>query len=135
MNLSTLILVVIGGGVGSAIRYFIANLGQSFTVSDFPLGTLLVNVLGCALIGLVTPILIGPLAHAQYREPLRLLLIVGLLGGFTTFSSFALDTIELVDSGRSGQAALYVILSNSVGLFAAWGSYRVGSFFFDAPPM
>jgi CrcB protein len=92
------------------------------------LGTLFVNILGCALIGFVSAMLIGPLA--QHRELLRLLLIVGVLGGFTTYSSFAMDSIELFDGGRIGHAMLYIILSNTIGLFAAWGCYRLGSAIF-----
>ena len=56
---------------------------------------------------------------SQHREMLRLLLVVGVLGGFTTFSSFAFDSIELVDDGRSGQAMLYIILTNVLGIGAA----------------
>ena len=83
MELTTFFAVAVGGGTGAVLRYFIANVGQSWTPSNFPLGTLLVNIIGCALIGFVTALLIGPLS--QHREFLRLVLIVGLLGGFTTF--------------------------------------------------
>ena len=128
MEFTTILLVAFGGGVGAVLRYFIAHVGQSLTSTSFPLGTLIVNVLGCALIGLISAMLIGPLA--QHREVLRLLLIVGVLGGFTTYSSFALDSIELIDGGRIGQALLYIILSNTIGLFSAWGCYRLGSSLF-----
>ena len=128
MEVTTIFLVAFGGGVGAILRYFLANVGQSFTRTSFPLGTLIVNVLGCALIGLISAMLIGPLA--QHREMLRLLLIVGVLGGFTTYSSFALDSIELFDGGRIGQAVLYIVLSNTIGLCAAWGCYRWGSALF-----
>ena len=128
MEVSTLFLVAFGGGIGAVIRYLIADVGQSLTTTSFPLGTLIVNIVGCALIGLISAMLIGPLA--QHREVLRLLLIVGVLGGFTTYSSFALDSIELIDSGRIGQALLYIILSNTIGLFSAWGCYRLGSALF-----
>ena len=122
MELTTFFAVAVGGGTGAVLRYFIANVGQSWTPSNFPLGTLLVNIIGCALIGFVTALLIGPLS--QHREFLRLVLIVGLLGGFTTFSTFALDSFELFEDGRIRQAVMYIVLSNVFGLIAAWGSYK-----------
>jgi len=128
MELSTFFPVDLGGGIGAVLRYLIANIGQSWTPSDFPLGTLIVNIVGCALIGLVTALLIGPLF--QHREFLRLLLIVGVLGGFTTFSTFALDTFELFEDGRMRQAVMYIVLSNVFGILAAWGSYKFGSILF-----
>ena len=133
MELSTLLVVALGGGIGAVLRYFIANIGQSLTISEFPLGTLIVNIIGCALIGLITALLIGPLS--QYRELLRLLLIVGILGGFTTFSTFAIDTFELFEDGRIRQAMLYVVLSNVIGIFAAWGCYRIGTIYFQSTPV
>jgi len=132
MEFTTLLTVGIGGGLGAVLRYFLANVGQSFTIANFPLGTIIVNIIGCALIGVITALLIGPLS--QHREFLRLLLIVGILGGFTTFSTFALDTFELLEDGRIRQAIMYVILSNVIGIFAAWGCYRVGTFLFQATP-
>jgi CrcB protein len=128
MEFTTLVTVAVGGGIGAVLRYLVANAGQSLTISGFPLGTLIVNIAGCALIGLVTALLIGPLL--QHREFLRLLLIVGILGGFTTFSTFALDTFELFEDGRIRQAITYVVLSNAIGILAAWGFYRMGTILF-----
>ncbi|MBT4530885.1 MAG: fluoride efflux transporter CrcB [Phycisphaerae bacterium] len=125
MEFSTFFAVAIGGGIGAVLRYLFANMGQSWTPSNFPLGTLFVNILGCALIGLTTALLIGPIS--QHREFLRLLLIVGVLGGFTTFSTFALDTFELFEDGRLRQALMYIILSNVFGILAAWSMYKIGS--------
>ena len=130
MELSTILFVALGGSIGSVLRYLIANMGQSWTTSSFPLGTLVVNVIGCAAIGLITALLIGPLS--QHREILRLVLIVGVLGGFTTFSSFAFDSIELFDDGRSGQAMLYIIVTNVLGICAALLFYRGGTLLFDS---
>jgi len=132
MELSTFFAVAIGGGLGAVLRYFVANIGQSWTHSEFPLGTLFVNIVGCALIGFVTALLIGPLS--QHREFLRLLLIVGVLGGFTTFSTFALDTFELFEDGRIWQVTLYIVLSNVIGILAALGFYRVGTMLFQSTP-
>ncbi len=130
MELTTLMTVAVGGGIGALLRYFVANAGQTLRISEFPLGTLIVNIVGCALIGLITALLIGPLM--QHREFLRLFLIVGILGGFTTFSTFALDTFELLEDGRVQQAILYVLLSNVLGIFVAWGFYKVGTNIFQS---
>jgi fluoride exporter len=131
MDITTLLAVAVGGGVGATLRYILANVGQSWTPSDFPLGTLIVNIIGCALIGFVTALLIGPLS--QHREFLRILLIVGILGGFTTFSTFALETFDMFEDGRIRQAVMYIILSNVFGILLAWGSYKIGSILFTAP--
>ncbi|MGY8752480.1 MAG: fluoride efflux transporter CrcB [Phycisphaerales bacterium] len=131
MELSTFIAVALGGGLGAVLRYVVANIGQSWTPADFPLGTLFVNIIGCALIGFIAALLIGPLS--QHREFLRLILIVGVLGGFTTFSTFALDTFELFEDGRIRQAVMYVVLSNVFGLLTAWGSYKIGYIMFTTP--
>ena len=129
MELSTLLFVALGGSIGAVLRYLIANVGQSWTTYSFPIGTLVVNILGCAAIGLITAMIVG--SQTQHREVLRLLLVIGVLGGFTTFSSFAFDTIELFDDGRFGQAMLYVVLTNVLGIGSALLFYRGGSMFFD----
>jgi|TARA_B110000495_G_scaffold200419_1_gene215627 CrcB protein len=129
MEFSSIAAIAIGGGTGAVLRYFIASAGQSLTTSGFPLGTLIVNILGCALIGIVTALLIGPLA--ANREFLRLLLVVGVLGGFTTFSTFGLDTLDLFENGQIKQAIMYVVLSNVLGILAAFSCYRLGTILFQ----
>ena len=129
MELSSISAIAFGGGIGALLRYFVANAGQSLTPSDFPLGTLIVNIAGCALIGFITALLIGPLS--ANRELLRLFLIVGILGGFTTFSTFGIDTFELFEDGRIRQAFMYVLLSNIFGILAAYGCFRLGALLFQ----
>jgi CrcB protein len=125
MEFTTILVVALGGSIGAVLRYLIANVGQSWTASSFPFGTLIVNVLGCAAIGLITAMLIS--SQSQHREVLRLFLVVGVLGGFTTFSSFAFDSIELFEGNQGGQALLYILLTNILGIGAAWLFYRGGS--------
>ena len=129
MEMTTILFVALGGSIGAVLRYLVANVGQSWTTYSFPIGTLIVNILGCAAIGLITAMIVG--SQSQHREVLRLLLVIGVLGGFTTFSSFAFDTIELFDDGRFGQAMLYVVLTNVLGIGSALLFYRGGSMFFD----
>ena len=129
MEMTTILFVALGGSIGAVLRYLVANVGQSWTTYSFPIGTLVVNILGCAAIGLITAMIVG--SQSQHREVLRLLLVIGVLGGFTTFSSFAFDTIELFDDGRFGQAMLYVVLTNVLGIGSALLFYRGGSMFSD----
>jgi CrcB protein len=116
-----LLLIFIGGGCGSVLRFLVSGwmrpLGEAF-----PWGTLTVNVAGSMLIGLLAPLLSGPLL---VRPEYRLAVLVGLLGGFTTFSSYSLETLSLMQDGQWRLAAANVVLSNTLGLAAAWLGMRL----------
>ena len=123
------ILLVGGGGfIGSVLRYacgsFVATLvGPASVSARFPAGTLLVNVLGCLLIGLLG-------AVGQHASPwsngARLFLFTGVLGGFTTFSAFGYETFELARTGSVSVALLNVAAQLVVGLAAVLAGYRLG---------
>lgn len=101
----TLPLIALGGAVGSILRYLmVAAIGA-------PLGTAVVNVLGSFAIGVLFVVLGG-------RENWQVLLMTGLMGGFTTFSAFSLDTLKLVEAGQPLQAAAYVLGSVALSLIA-----------------
>jgi CrcB protein len=106
--MNMIVLVALGGAVGSVARYLMASGIQTATRWNFPLGTVLVNILGCFLIGTLYVLL---MARADPRQDLRALLMVGVLGGFTTFSSFSLETVTLAMSGNYTGATLNVGLS------------------------
>lgn len=118
MNITPLAiaLVGLGGATGSSLRYVVSSLIQSQTSSGFPFGTMLVNVVGCFIIGL----LIGSTMSAptKINENLRLLFATGFCGGFTTFSAFSSESIAFFDKGEFGLAATYIISSVILGLFA-----------------
>jgi CrcB protein len=116
-----LLLVMLGGAVGSGLRYLIAGWSQHWSADPFPYGTLTVNVVGCLLIGMLGAYFASP---ALVREEVRLLLMVGVLGGFTTFSTFGIETFQLINDHAWGRAAANVLLSNVLGLGAAWIGYR-----------
>ena len=90
--------------------------------TTFPWGTLAVNVAGCLLVGALGA-MFEPASPLHVRQDLRVLLIVGVLGGFTTFSAFSLETLLLVQRGAPGAAAAYVVASVALCLLAAAGAY------------
>lgn len=109
-------LVAIGGAVGALARYGLDRTWQ-WGVPEFPLATWLVNVTGCLAIGCLLVLLLeGPLS-AWWLRPL---LAVGLLGGFTTFSAFAGESVQLIDADAMATAATYIVASLAMGLFAVW---------------
>jgi CrcB protein len=120
-----LILIAAGGAVGAVLRYSMSGWTQNAALqglhgplSLFPWGILLVNAVGCLAIGVLTALFTGPLI---VRQEYQNFLIVGVLGGYTTFSSFGRDTVALVQSGQLGLAGLNIVLSNALGLLAVWG--------------
>ena len=117
----TLLAVMAGGAVGSGLRW---GLGLALPPmgNGLPIGTLSANLLGCLAIGLLSTWFAGSM---QVSEPIRLGILVGVLGGFTTFSSFGSETLMLLDAGRYGIAGVYVLLSNVGGLFLAWMGTRI----------
>lgn len=122
LSLTTAALVFLGGGLGSLLRYLIVLLIKPYN-PDFPLGTLAVNLAGCLLIGLLAGILhASPLGRSSNTW---LLLAVGLLGGFTTFSSFAIETADLIREQRWGTAIAYVLISNLLGVVLALGGWAI----------
>jgi fluoride exporter len=100
--------VALGGAVGSVIRYAVGVAVQNRTGIDFPLGTLVVNITGCLLLGFLIHY---ALATPAITPEVRALLTTGLCGGYTTFSTFSYETVALIQDGDWRRAALYVGLS------------------------
>jgi CrcB protein len=124
-----IILIALGGGAGSLLRYFLAGWCQRATESTFPVGTMTVNILGCLCIGVLGAAFAGP--HLV-REEWRLAAMVGVLGGFTTFSTFGFETFQLFNDGQFGRALLNVLLTNAMCLAAVWAGYRLTEHFAGA---
>jgi CrcB protein len=120
--MTTPLFIFLGAGLGGLARWWIGSYVQTFTSSAFPVGTLAVNVTGCLAIGILAALTVSWLQ----REDIRLGLIVGVLGGYTTFSSFALESLKMMNDGHWGRAALSIILSNALGLLAAWSGMGLG---------
>jgi fluoride exporter len=117
---NTLVMVAMGGALGSVLRYGM-NLGVTRLMGDaFPWGILFVNVLGCFLIGAVSAFFMHRLPEG---ETLRLFLAIGFLGGFTTFSAFSLDVLKLVNNGQTAAAISYVAASIALTLLAVFAGF------------
>ena len=115
--LKTIIYIAIGGAIGSVLRYLTSVLVAKYWSNHFPLATLITNVIGCFLIGLLIGILEkNNLANSN----LKWFLITGFCGGFTTFSTFGYENISLFQSNNSALAFGYIALSIILGLFAVW---------------
>jgi CrcB protein len=108
-----LILICLGGAVGTGARYVLGGLVVRWLGADFPYGTLLINVLGSFLIGLIQQV---GLSTLLIPDTLRLVLAIGVLGGFTTYSSFSYETLKLAQTGSWVGASLYVGLTTALCL-------------------
>lgn len=116
-----LILVGLGGGAGSIMRFLVSKI--TFTQTSFPWATFIVNIAGCFLIGL----LIGLSSKYHFLDAnMRLLLVVGFCGGFTTFSTFSVENVYLYQAGNYFSLASYILLSVVVGFAAVLGGLIVG---------
>lgn len=113
--IKSLMLVGIGGGLGSICRYFAGTLIQQKSTSTFPIGTLTINILGSLLIGLLIGI-VGK--NFSYSMDIKLLFITGFCGGFTTFSTFSAENFQLLQNGQYSWAFIYTLTSITLGILA-----------------
>lgn len=115
-------LVAAGSALGGVLRFLMVPWAQRFAAEGFPGGTLAVNILGSLLIGLVLR-----LAGQEAISPeTRVFLTVGVCGGFTTFSSFSAESVELMQSGQWGRAGIYILASVALCLFATFAGWSAG---------
>jgi len=121
----TWLAVAAGGALGSLARFWLAAAVAALTGPRFPWGTLLINGSGSFVIGLVAALTLVP-ARVVMHPDLRIFLMVGVCGGFTTFSSFSLQTLELLQGGDALPAAGYVLGSVAFCLAAVWCGWLAG---------
>jgi CrcB protein len=120
----SLLLVMIGGAVGAGLRYEVGRLALRILGAAFPWGTLAVNLAGGLLMGLLAGAIYG---EAAAQRPLWLLLAVGVLGGFTTFSAFSFDLFAMIERGQAGAALTYgagSVLGALLLLYLGWTAGR-----------
>jgi fluoride exporter len=110
--------VAIGGTLGCWARYLMTNVVQALLGRDFPYATLSINVIGSFLMGFL---FVATLDRLIVNPYVRLGVLTGFLGGFTTFSTFAMETLLLAEDGETGKAILYVVASLVLGIGGAIG--------------
>ncbi|RLD62145.1 MAG: fluoride efflux transporter CrcB [Bacteroidetes bacterium] len=107
-----ILLLVSGGAIGTVARYFISGVAQKYMDSGFPWGTLVVNITGAFVIGLIW----GLFETVEINSGIRAFIFIGILGGFTTFSSFALETMNLYKQGEIKIAILNILANNTLSI-------------------
>ncbi len=113
----SLLLIGLGGSIGSILRYLSSVMIEKYYTTVFPLATFMINILGCLLIGII----MGTLEKNQVTDSsLKWLLVTGFCGGFTTFSAFGFENIRLLQNGNIALAFLYIGASVFVGLGSVW---------------
>jgi CrcB protein len=127
--MSQLIAVALGGAFGAVLRFLISSGVYQWLGRGFPYGTLFVNVLGSLLIGLMTEALI--LHRVALSMEYRSAILIGLFGSLTTFSTFSLDTLYLIEQGQFSKASLNIIVSVFVCLLAVWVGLTLGKILFS----
>lgn len=115
--MTQLLAIAAGGSIGAVLRYLASSGVHIWLGRGFPYGTLFVNVLGSFIMGLLYELF---LQRISVSDEIRALLLVGVLGAFTTFSTFSMETISLIEQGDLSKAVLNVLLSVILCLSAAW---------------
>lgn len=116
------LIVGLGGAIGSMLRYAVQKIFQAQSAAAFPTGTLLVNISGCFLIGILWGIVSRSLS---WNEEMKLLLMTGFCGGFTTFSAFTLEGIGLLKENKTALFLVYLTASVVGGLLATFIGIRI----------
>ncbi len=120
--MSIYLAIAVGGAVGAVSRYWMSGSVGHLLGHSFPFGTLSVNVLGSFLMGLLSLLLTAKL---PLDETVRLGLLTGMLGAFTTFSAFAMDTLRLMESGAVLRSLAYILVSVLLCIGAAWAGVLI----------
>jgi CrcB protein len=130
--LSTYLWVAVGGALGSMARFWLAAFVAEIMGPQFPWGTILINILGSFVIGFFATFT-GPGGRFVASFDTRAFVMVGICGGFTTFSAFSLQTLDLIRDNRWGQASANILISVIVCLLAVWAGHLLASALNPAP--
>ncbi|MCK5106003.1 MAG: fluoride efflux transporter CrcB [Elusimicrobiales bacterium] len=121
--MSKVLLLMAGGGIGTLLRYQMANLTYRFSSGAFPTGTLVVNLIGSFIIGCAWAFF----ERSLISPNIRLFFMIGLLGGFTTFSTFALENFNLIRDGSIKFFIINVLVSNIAGILLVFAGFKIVS--------
>ncbi len=123
--MTSLVLIMIGGAIGALLRYAVSGLTYRFLNSGFPWGTLAVNLTGSLLIGFLWE----TFDRMAVSPSMRAFTLVGILGAFTTFSTFSLENLNLLRTGEVRYAVTNIILSNGLGLICVFLGFMASRYF------
>ncbi len=123
-----LLAVMIGGAIGAGLRFWLSAIPGRYSDGDFPWGTLLVNVLGCFVMG----VMYISAEKKLLPSNMQALVTTGILGALTTYSTFALDKYVLVEAGKMPTAFLYLMATLAAGFAALYGGVAIGRLLFSA---
>jgi len=124
--MSKTILIGIAGLIGTLLRYWLSGFVARQSGETFPWGTLVVNIVGCLIAGAVFHL---TEERALFNPTVRAVILIGLLGGFTTFSSYGLQTFAPLKDGALGLATLNLVVSNVLGVLMVWAGYGLAKTF------
>ena len=120
------LFVLVGGAIGALMRYLLSGATHQFLSKSFPWGTLCVNLVGSFFIGFLW----GHFEYVTISPNLRIFIFIGILGGFTTFSSFALESLRLFQDGEISHALSNVLVSNLLGLLLVFLGMAIARYLF-----
>ena len=119
--MSNYLYIAVGGAAGAILRYLVCGIISNYTRPDFPWGTMVVNVFGAFLIGIIWHVF----EKTSLTPEMRMLFMTGVLGAFTTFSTFALETLNLFRDGETKLALFNILGSNILGLAAVYMGFNL----------
>ena len=111
------LLIFIGGGLGSTLRYILGTVAKDYWGITYPYGTFIINIIGCFFIGLILALGLG---KSDINQELKIFLTIGFAGGFTTFSTFGHESATLISHGQTIQSMTYIALSITGGIGAIY---------------
>ncbi len=115
------LLIALGGAIGAVLRFLVSSITVKLTGIMYPWGTIAVNLIGCFLIGLIW----GAMENLEVENNIKLFVFTGLLGAFTTFSTFAIENFYLLRNGDLTMLALNISISNIAGIFLVFAGFYV----------